>query len=318
VVVLLLVFAGSAAAAGPITITDPPVCPDDATCVRENATPYPSTLTVSGAPPISTLEVRFIGFWHDVPDDLDVLLESPGGQKIVLMSDAGFNNPIDSTSPINFSFKDGGEPLPNENSTPPADTFQNNKVYAPGDYDGTPETSNDCVFLGPGDARDPAEFAGAVATLAALGPTANGNWALKISDDCGEGPPLGPAEPFGGGRLGAWCLVINNVPQGCPSTTAVTISAFAATRARAGVRVTWRTAQEMGVAGFNVYRTKGKTSVKVNKALVRAKRSGTGRRAAYALTDRTARRGVAYTYKLQIVQRNGKRSFAATAPLARR
>jgi hypothetical protein len=294
------------------------VCPDNGTCARENANPYPSTLVVSGAPPISTLEVRFIGFWHDVPDDLDVLLESPGGQKVVLMSDAGFNNPIESTSPINLSFKDGGEALPNENSTPPADTFQNGKVYAPGDYDGTPETSNDCVFLGPGDARDPAEFAGAVGTLAALGPIANGSWNLKISDDCGEGPPFGPAEPFGGGGLANWCLVINSIPQGCSSTTAVRLSFFGVDRTRTGARVTWRTVQESGVAGFNLYRAKGKTSVKVNKALVRAKRSGTARGASYSVVDRAAKSGVAYTYKLQIVERNGKRSWADTAPLARR
>lgn len=309
-----LYFVAAASAAGPIAITDPPTC-TTGPCVRQNATPYPSTLTVSGSAAISTLEVKFIGFWHDIPDDNDILLISPTGSKIVLMSDAGATDSIPQASPINFSFKDGGEQLPNEDPGGVGTSFQNNKIYAPQDYDGLPETSNSCVFFGPGDAGDPADFAGVVTTLAALGSTANGTWSLEVSDDCGEDDAGGP--PYGGGGLSAWCLVINNVNQGCPST-AVTVSAFSAARAKTGARVTWKTVQESGVVGFNLYRTQGKAGVKVNKTLVRAKRAGTAQGASYAVSDRTARRGVAYTYKLQIVERNGKRSFAATVPLARR
>lgn len=319
-VVAALYFVAAASAAGPITINDPATC-TTGPCLRANSGPdYPSLLAVSGSAPISTLEVKFIGFWHDIPDDVDVLLISPTGSKVVLMSDAGSSDAIPQATPINFSFKDGGDPLPNECpdlTCTDGTTLQHNKIYAPADYDVLPQTSNSCVFFVRGDAGDPADFAGAVATRALLGTTANGIWKLEISDDCGEGDPGGLPNTYGGGGLSAWCLVINGMNQGCPAS-AVTVAAFSATRAKMGARVTWRTVQEAGVAGFNLYRTQGKQSVKVNRTLVRAKRAGTAQGASYAVSDRTAKRGVAYTYKLQIVERTGKRSFAATVPLARR
>ena len=53
------------------------------------ASPYPATRTVSGHTGLITdLDVSIDGIWHQRPDDLDLLLVGPQGQKVVLMSDA--------------------------------------------------------------------------------------------------------------------------------------------------------------------------------------------------------------------------------------
>src|SRR5438876_2319461 len=54
------------------------------------ATPYPSNITVSGLTgTISHLTVKLSGVSHTFADDIDVLLVGPGGQKFVVVSDAG-------------------------------------------------------------------------------------------------------------------------------------------------------------------------------------------------------------------------------------
>jgi subtilisin-like proprotein convertase family protein len=50
---------------------------------------YPATRTVSGQEGLITdLNVNIDGIWHQHPDDLDLLLVGPQGQKVILMSDA--------------------------------------------------------------------------------------------------------------------------------------------------------------------------------------------------------------------------------------
>jgi hypothetical protein len=85
---------------------------------------------------------------------------------------------------------------------------------------------------------------------------------------------------------------------------------FAAHRSGASVVVSWRTASELGAAGYNVYRSVGSGPFrKVNPKLVAAKASGSAHGAAYRLVDRAAPHGTTYTYRLQIVDRAGKRSW---------
>src|SRR5437773_10083326 len=62
-------------------------------------TPYPSTINVSGtAGTISQVMVRLDGYTHTYPDDLDVLLVSPTGQKVIVMSDVGGGNDVNNVS----------------------------------------------------------------------------------------------------------------------------------------------------------------------------------------------------------------------------
>lgn len=59
------------------------------------ATPYPSTIDVSGlSGSIVSVVVRLNGLSHTFPDDLDIVLVGPSGQAVMLMSDVGGATPI--------------------------------------------------------------------------------------------------------------------------------------------------------------------------------------------------------------------------------
>ena len=81
----LLAGAGRAAAEttvlnnpAPITIADNAV-----------AVPYPSTINVAGlVGQVTRVSVALKGLSHPVPEDIDVLLVGPGGQRVFLMGDA--------------------------------------------------------------------------------------------------------------------------------------------------------------------------------------------------------------------------------------
>jgi hypothetical protein len=102
-------------------------------------------------------------------------------------------------------------------------------------------------------------------------------------------------------------------------TTAVSIRGFAARWNGSRVVVSWTTASEVDALGFNVFRRVGKGPFrKINFALIPAKRAGSARGAAYRLVDRTVRRSQTYTYRLQIVAKNGKRSWYGIGSTATR
>ncbi len=68
------------------------------------ATPYPSTINVSGLDGVvQKVTVTLNGFSHSFPEDVDVLLVGPGGQYSMLMSDVSYG--IDATN-LNFTFDD--------------------------------------------------------------------------------------------------------------------------------------------------------------------------------------------------------------------
>ena len=59
-----------------------------------NASPYPSNITVNGVSAFTRMEVRLNGFSHTFPDDVDIILVGPQGQRAILMSDAGDNDDV--------------------------------------------------------------------------------------------------------------------------------------------------------------------------------------------------------------------------------
>jgi len=97
--------------------------------------------------------------------------------------------------------------------------------------------------------------------------------------------------------------------------TAVRVLRFSVKRSPHGVKVSWKTAFEVDTLGYNVVRSGGLKSRRLNRSLLPAK----GRSAAYAFEDRSARRGKSYTYRLQSVDLDGTRTWlgAATVPKAR-
>lgn len=68
------------------------------------ATPYPSIISVSNAPgSITKVSVTLSNLTHPYPDDLDILLVSPGGDAVMLMSDACGGRPGVTDATITFT-----------------------------------------------------------------------------------------------------------------------------------------------------------------------------------------------------------------------
>jgi hypothetical protein len=141
---------------------------------------YPSNIVVSGlGGTVSSVQVFVNNINHTWPDDIDMLLVGPGGQTVMLMSDAGGSSDLIN---VNLTFSDAGGPLP--------DSLQiTSGVYHPTDYE-------------PGDNMPaPAPTPPYGTALSVFnGTNPNGTWSLYVADD---------ADLDGGSIDGGWCLVIN-------------------------------------------------------------------------------------------------------------
>ena len=89
--------------------------------------------------------------------------------------------------------------------------------------------------------------------------------------------------------------------------TAVQLEHFRAHADRGRIILRWRTASETEVLGFNVWRRAAGVERKVNRELVAA--SGRASGASYRLVDRSARPAKTYSYRLQVVRRDGSTSW---------
>ena len=126
---------------------------------------YPSPLFVSGlVGSIAKVTVTISNFTHSFPEDVDILLASPGGQKVLLLSDAGASYAINN---VTLTFDDAAASrVPTFSAIAPG-TYQPTD-YAPADnFGGSP--------TGP-----------YATTLAAFnGTNPNGTWGLFVYDDTG-------------------------------------------------------------------------------------------------------------------------------------
>ena len=270
---------------GAISITDAVPKPT-------KATPYPSAIAVSGlAGTITDVNVTLNGLTHSAPDDIDVLVTSPGGGKVLVMSDAGDTFPV--SQAINLTFDDSAS------SSLPDSTSLSGGTYKPTNHGSTGADDPFCV--GEPDETTagfptPAPASPYSSALSAFqGQVANGTWNIYVTDDCAGGT---------GSFASGWTLDITMGP------TAVTVAGLTSWPVKGGVRVHWRTSVETQIAGFNVYRA----NAKLNKRLISARHAGVARGDAYSLVDRKVRKGGTYTYRLQVVGLDGKRSwFGATS-----
>ena len=162
------------------TITIPSVGP---------GTPYPSTINVGGlAGTITQVTVGLTGLAHTYPNDVDVLLVGPTGQKVIVMSDVGGGNPV---SGVNLTLSDGAA------ASLPLSTTLVSGTFKPTDY-----TTADGADTFPAPA--PAGPYGAVLS-AFNGTAANGVWSLYVVDD-----GAGDLGSFAGG----WSLTITTSGNG--------------------------------------------------------------------------------------------------------
>lgn len=123
--------------------------------------PYPAVIPVSGVRhPIAS--IRFIQYiMHTYPDDIDMVLVSPRGLAVVLLSDAGGSTDLNGT----ITIEHGAPPAPNDGP------LVDGATYSPTDYD-------------PGDLPPGLPAGLTFTTLAGLiGTDANGEWSLYLYDD---------------------------------------------------------------------------------------------------------------------------------------
>src|SRR3954464_4326643 len=126
---------------------------------------YPSEITVAGAPgTITDVSVQLKGVGTAFTGDLDVLLVSPAGQAVMLMSDVSGRNPI---SFANLTFSDTGAAMP---SADPISTGVFKPTNLAGDDDLMPRPAP----AGPYKDTTMAAFDGA---------EPNGKWSLYVIDD---------------------------------------------------------------------------------------------------------------------------------------
>jgi hypothetical protein len=96
-------------------------------------------------------------------------------------------------------------------------------------------------------------------------------------------------------------LAVDDFSLAVSGSTPAALRSFVARRAPAGTLLRWRTASEVGLAGFDVYRRARGHWARVNKALIAA----VGRPARYRLLDRGHR---AAEYRLDSVHLDGTRT----------
>lgn len=161
---------------GPVTINDNAV-----------AAPYPSVANVAAATGgILGLELAINGLTHTFPDDVDMLLVSPSGQKLIFMSDAGGDGNV---SGLNLTLADGAATLLSDGGPLVAGTFGPSNVTAT-------DTFAAPAPAGPYNSPAPA---GAATFLSSFGASAvNGAWNLYVVDDAGTDV----------GSIAQWCLNI--------------------------------------------------------------------------------------------------------------
>lgn len=146
-----------------------------------NGSPYPCVVTVGGLPPagVTVQSVRINNYNHTFPDDVDLVLVSPTGTPVILMSDAGGAAPA--TGQI-FTFRDGAAALADN-------AFNPTGTYRPTNYL-TPDN-----FPAPG----PGSLTQAAPALSSFAGNANGNWSLYAVDDLTGST----------GIIGGWSITFN-------------------------------------------------------------------------------------------------------------
>jgi subtilisin-like proprotein convertase family protein len=147
------------------------------------ASPYPSEINVTDYPGLVTsVQVSLTNFSHNSPDDVDLMLVAPNGNKVVLMSDVGGGNPVTN---LNLMFSDAATA-----------SLPDNAAITSGNYKPTNFEPND-VFGAPAPQGAPTGT-----KLSALnGAVANGAWKLFLVDDSGNNA---------GAISGGWNIVLQS------------------------------------------------------------------------------------------------------------
>ena len=134
---------------------------------------YPSSITVSGMTgTITQVDAALNNLTHTFPDDIDIILVGPGGQRAILMSDAGGGGDV---SGVNLTFNQSASTqLPDStqlaSGTYRPTNFNGNTTIEPGGVDNFPSP-------GPGQSAYTADLS------VFNGTNPNGTWQIYVVDD---------------------------------------------------------------------------------------------------------------------------------------
>ncbi len=161
---------------------------------------YPSAITVAGATgSVLKATVSLVGLSHSGPDDLDILLVSPSGQTVLLMSDCGGGSSLNN---VNLTFDSAAA------STLPDATQIVSGTFLPSNYEAAADPFNSPAPAGPYGAN----------LTAFEGVNPNGTWSLYIMDD---------SNPKSGSLASGWRLTLTTgIPQCCSGNTPPQISSL--------------------------------------------------------------------------------------------
>jgi subtilisin-like proprotein convertase family protein len=207
------------------------------TATPNAASPYPSSINVSGLNTGTVkVSVTLNSFSHTWPRDVDIMLEAPTGQKVMLMSDAGGTNP--GVSNLNLTFDEEATA-----NLPSSGTGYTSGTYKPTNYS---DGEGGDTFPAPASGTPSNSFT----DLKGLDP--NGTWKLWVVDD----------SQVDSGSIGSWCLNLSTPA----SPSAVNLVSFSATAYADGqVFTEWKTGFEVDNLGFNVYREEGGKRTRINQ-----------------------------------------------------
>lgn len=159
------------------------------------ASVYPAQITVHGPETVSSVEVIINLVKHERPDDVDMLLASPRGEKIMLMSDAGGITGVPPPMPppvqyLTLHFTQSALAIPDED-----ELFS--WSYSPANY-GEPVENSFPAATGNKPQPPAGPYDDTLRGLNNMDP--RGTWRLYIVDDTGE---------RSGFIVGSWCLILN-------------------------------------------------------------------------------------------------------------
>ena len=163
--------------------------------------PYPSTITVAGLSGMKTLKVRLNQLSHTSPNNIDMLLVGPGGQKMEILSDQGGTNSI---SNVDLTLSDSaativGSTIVTGDFKPTADAGQDGFV--------SPAPAPIYLIAGPGGT---ATLTSAYGTN---GSAMNGDWKLFVMDDTAADVGM---------MAGGWSLIFESADYTCAAVATPT------------------------------------------------------------------------------------------------
>lgn len=165
--------------------------------------PYPSTIAVSGLTGNKVISVELTDLNHTWVGDLDFMLESPGGQKFIFMSDAyGSSNRTNTVVTTLTLRDDAADTMPSSGVPPISGTFQPTNHGANDPFDAP-------APAGPYENPAPGGSATFLSTFGMDGSAMNGDWKLWTDDDTGADP----------GVLAGWKITFESDDYVCSLVT---------------------------------------------------------------------------------------------------